>query len=328
MSMTSHLKDSRTAIGKLFYNAFEPSLFLANIKEQLLTQKCIVYSPSDAVRARLIGTAIDYRLRFYFDCPPVTDLIAFHGAMSVPFIGGFFREGTLIFFADLISFLRTKNISKQRLPKNLESKLNYYCLTLAKLEVLYRARPYWLLKNMDKPAEEIYFRFFDAPSLGVNQGSSHILKFWERDVVNEMNDLSYLFYDRLEKVIKRRYKKGEMELNPTFNLSHKVGGADADLILKRTLIDFKSTKNNISKHDLFQVLGYTLLDDKREYRIDAVGIYFVRRGLLLQWKIREFYNNLQPKYTFKEFKNIFYKAVEKDSIGMMWRNSILEKIGT
>ena len=48
------------------------------------------------------------------------------------------------------------------------------------------------------------------------------MKFWGQNIVNEMNELSYSFYDRLENIINRKYRHGEVNLNPTFELSDDV----------------------------------------------------------------------------------------------------------
>ena len=78
----------------------------------------------------------------------------------------------------------------------------------------------------------------------------------------------------------------EIVANPTFLGSAFVGGADADLIANRCLLDVKTvTTSQIERLDLWQILGYVLLDFNEEYRIDEVGLYFSRHGVQVVWSV-------------------------------------------
>ena len=62
-----------------------------------------------------------------------------------------------------------------------------------------------------------------------------------------------------------------------------VGGADADLIIDRILIDIKTTKSNSFTQDMYnQLLGYYALSTFRKDLdgITELGIYFSRYGVL------------------------------------------------
>ena len=69
-------------------------------------------------------------------------------------------------------------------------------------------------------------------------------------------------------------------LNPTFgNGSVLVGGADADLITDRILIDIKTTKSDLFTQDMYnQLLGYYALStfEKKFEGIIEMGVYFSR----------------------------------------------------
>lgn len=73
-------------------------------------------------------------------------------------------------------------------------------------------------------------------------------------------------------------------LNPTFGKgSSLVGGADADLIIDRTLIDIKTTKSISFTQDMYnQLLGYYALSTFKDGLggIAGLGIYFSRYGVL------------------------------------------------
>jgi hypothetical protein len=65
-------------------------------------------------------------------------------------------------------------------------------------------------------------------------------------------------------------------LGPTFALSADPGGADADVIAGRTLINFKAgaALSVVRKRTVYQVVGYALADV--DDRIDAVAIHALR----------------------------------------------------
>jgi len=78
-------------------------------------------------------------------------------------------------------------------------------------------------------------------------------------------------------------------LNPTFSGSNDVGGADADLIVDRCLIEIKTSKlAKIEPSWLRQLVGYLLLDYTDEHHIQSLGIYMARQGLLFSWTVDEF----------------------------------------
>lgn len=77
-------------------------------------------------------------------------------------------------------------------------------------------------------------------------------------------------------------------LNPSFNYSGLVGGADADLVIDDMLIDIKTTKNlELRRSDFNQIIGYYALYEiggingmPQNYDIKRLGIYFSRYGYL------------------------------------------------
>lgn len=75
---------------------------------------------------------------------------------------------------------------------------------------------------------------------------------------------------------------GDAVFKPTFSGSSAIGGADADLIVDRRLIEIKATINpgKIGKVSWpWQLLGYALLD------LD-------RQGLLLRWPVDDYASRL------------------------------------
>lgn len=66
-------------------------------------------------------------------------------------------------------------------------------------------------------------------------------------------------------------------IGPAFDGSSDVGGADADLIVDGTLIDFKSSLQcKLTSLILRQLIGYWLLDYSDCYALKRVAVYFTR----------------------------------------------------
>ena len=73
-------------------------------------------------------------------------------------------------------------------------------------------------------------------------------------------------------------------LNPTFQGSLDVDGADADLLVDGCLIELKSSRKRLDSNDIRQVLGYCLLDYDDERGITSFTIYRTRYGVSHYWK--------------------------------------------
>lgn len=103
-------------------------------------------------------------------------------------------------------------------------------------------------------------------------------------------------------------------LNPVFAASREVGGADADLILDSTLIDFKVVKNMEAAFDyVLQLAGYAVLHGRGGIAIDPpyrkpfshVGIYFARHGQLVTWKMSDIFQHAG----FDKFGKVFWEEL-------------------
>ncbi|MDJ0458598.1 hypothetical protein PUN71_015445 [Arthrobacter sp. NQ7] len=93
--------------------------------------------------------------------------------------------------------------------------------------------------------------------------------------------------------------KGPFSLGPTFDLSEpgpaqRIAG-EADLIAGGLLVDIKTTlaprnkaglrPDALKAENVYQLLGYVLLDYSNQYDIDQVGIYSARYGSLTVWPL-------------------------------------------
>ncbi|GAF47195.1 hypothetical protein [Rhodococcus wratislaviensis] len=86
--------------------------------------------------------------------------------------------------------------------------------------------------------------------------------------------------------------------------SDAIGGADADLLVDGLLLDFKSTHaaTTITKSDVYQLAGYTLLDFDDEHHIDHVGIYWTRHGIKRTFSLPGFFELLGATETVPELR--------------------------
>ena len=100
--------------------------------------------------------------------------------------------------------------------------------------------------------------------------------------------------------IKEFIAKDHLLLNPTFGeASSLVGGADADIMMDRVLIDIKTTKYLDFKREYFdQLIGYYILkkigdidDTEEEIKIRELGIYFSRHAQLVKFLVKDVIDN-------------------------------------
>ncbi|QDN64259.1 hypothetical protein [Streptomyces sp. S1D4-14] len=67
--------------------------------------------------------------------------------------------------------------------------------------------------------------------------------------------------------------------------------ADADIVVDGLLLDFKSARRplaEMSQRTAWQLTGYLLLDADDRYRVDTVGLYLSRSGVLTSWPVDDF----------------------------------------
>jgi hypothetical protein len=105
--------------------------------------------------------------------------------------------------------------------------------------------------------------------------------YWLEDLCAQ----SWLFFDKQNHLFSRPFV-----LNPTFDGSRDVEGADADLIVDGTMVELKATTvpnvdGSKAKEWLYQLIGYALLDYADKRGIREIGFYFSRQGVWLQWPL-------------------------------------------
>ncbi len=79
MSLTAHLSDSNSPVYRFMREEFPNTrTLLADARKQVRATDII--KPIASLDWSTIGTALDYRIRYYFDIRPMQDLVAYAGA--------------------------------------------------------------------------------------------------------------------------------------------------------------------------------------------------------------------------------------------------------
>ena len=285
MSLTSHLKQPQSPVRRFLLESFpNTGALVGQARKQLIGIPTI--RPDGSIPYGTIGTALDYRLRYYFALTPIQELVAWEGAAQLCGRPRVLSDGVAIsnyipneegepmlsqelideFFTGLAGLLDCVQPPRKKLEIHQEELIARYCIVLALFEEVFRAH---VAKS------PLYNRRYDTVTELLAITQPH----WLTDLCN----LSWLFYDRFSYLL-----ASPAVLNPIFDGSKDIGGADADLILDGYLLDIKTTLNpRVDPQWLYQLIGYVLLDFSDSFQLQGVGLYLARQGLLLKWPLYE-----------------------------------------
>lgn len=287
MSLTSQLKDPNSPMGSLMVEHFNHGTDWADRYHEAL-QSAQTSRPLAPAGARydypLIGTALTYLLPWEME-PKRSWLLE---ELSVPY-QGFHLWRTLAFNEDLwththrlrsssarpqaggesgLALLRDLTAATARLPKADPEEKCRLALFLGMLDHWFRSRA--------KAHERMY-------STTATDGLDDILRRLKPEWVEDLMTLRGKFQESLP-----AGPTGKNVYFPTFAGSAAVGGADADWITGKALIDCKATirplmtTSELRQH-VWQLLGYAALDWDNEFKIKDVGLYMARQGTWVVW---------------------------------------------
>lgn len=231
-----------------------------------------------------IGTAFDYRVRYYFEPRPAEPMAAHYGAalwcgrcdarlagaevrrleadpLTIGLAPRWRGSHKLVreFFTHFDDVVAQLDPVAHRLDDDAEETLARCCLVLALFEQLYRAgASLW----------------FESPLywLGRKAGLKDLMALPESDQVTDLCALSRAFFEDEGDLLVRT-----VICNPCFSGSELVNGADADLIVDDCLVELKTAARVASFASwLRQLLGYVLLDFDDVYGIRRVAVYAAR----------------------------------------------------
>lgn len=153
------------------------------------------------------------------------------------------------------------------------------------------------VKSIDEPQEQllkrlvgvsVFFSKLEKIARGdTSNATLNTLKYRiTADVEKDLYNLFEIFKESFEKEFNISTKNNKIIYNPTFKkCSRAVGGADADVIINDTLIDFKTTKGqDLTEEQLYQLVGYFLFSKVENlYDIKKVAIYYSRYGKFITY---------------------------------------------
>ncbi len=331
MSLTSHLKDPTSPVRAFLRDRFPLERVGALAREvgSELAQAATLRPPGqyENWEYSLIGTSHDYRLRYllaiyppeatvawlgawtylcggegewqFEDLPDVPDIDGMRIRPDLPSAGfgrveGFELPPQLIggFFASLRRALdRIRPVGRLLEPES-EAWLNRYCVVLALFEQVFRAGP--------RKGSPLF-------SLPRNPAIGDLLALARPTWLDDLANLVRASWQAIEPFTSPGHR---LTLNPVFEGSSHVGGADADLVLDGVLWEVKTTiTNRVRPEWIHQLLGYVLLDYSDRYGIRGVSILFPRQGLRKEWGLGELLGRLgrsalpplrQPRSDFRE----------------------------
>ncbi|MDA1002991.1 MAG: hypothetical protein O3B31_06540 [Chloroflexi bacterium] len=264
MSLTGLLGEKGSPFRAIFRELLpDTSRFVRDLNRELTSFPLNTERPSDS---GLSGTALDYRLRYYFAVTPPAETVAGRGAAA------FNRKGVA---AALTSYFRTADLAIEvaiepvgrLLPDKQEIALCRHCVVLAYCEQFFRSGRSLL---------------FDVAS-ETGTLPKNLQELVPEDTVADVANVSRRFFEHQYPQLAGR----SVVLNPTFDGSRDVGGADADIIAGDSLIEFKSTirAQPIQGNDIYQLLGYACLDYSDAHHIRRVGFSMLRRDVLKEWDL-------------------------------------------
>jgi hypothetical protein len=306
MSLTSEIKAKRSVLS-VFLEEELPGL--ANVRTAYRSVRpnrpTVRPTPPDGTRVQYgtIGAALDHRLRFAF-----SDTLQENSAVAAgiriaanPQLGFPLPVAKALSHAgsELLSELRkivaeVKPHDRSRpilLPDTAEDYLSRLCYVAAWFEELFRTGRAW-----------------PGTPLGNADGTitlSSLLAAVPAYAVDDLRSQAALA-DRALEGIRSQTKTDAVILGPTFTGSNDVGGADADMIIGTLLVDVKSTvkAESLAREEIYQLIGYTLLDYENRYGIEEVGLYLSRLGWLATWPLDTFLSLLGAKKTLPELRKL------------------------
>jgi hypothetical protein len=226
-----------------------------------------------------VGTAVDYRLRYFLESASPDTFVAMFGALSLSMACG--HPGPPVAFKELATALNELMPLGGRITEELSQEKELHlarcCYALALYEQCGRVSisPHWPIRR-----------------LGVGASLNDVLGLCEDRAANDIRELAALFLRNGSAI----HGAKTFNLNPKFAASTKLGGADADLIVDQWLIDIKTTvEKRPQRTELWQLTGYILADWDDKYEMSHVGFYYSRQGAILRWPITEFLRSLAAR---------------------------------
>lgn len=283
MSATSELRNSKSRV-RLFFERTFPNVdaFKSAYRKQLNDVSTLLpVDPGKQYPWDLVGHAIDYRIRLFYRRYSVQSTFAANWRAN-PFYDD---ETTWIEFAwnrlNSLFDSATSAIEGQLLSREKEGQLARYCLFLSRLEATARSgRLYDGLAVRD--ALDKHKSVIISSDITLDE----VLSNTPQNIVDDVISLYRGFFES------QPPSQGVVILNPTFDGSNDIGGADGDIIVNEVIWDFKTSQDPRSyriKLWLYQLLCYAMLDYSNQYNLSSCGFYLVRQRKWISWAFEEIF---------------------------------------
>jgi len=238
-----------------------------------------------------IGTAFDYRARLCWSPIDVKATVAAAGTAHLAALGRDELAGLALDVGKELSLLAPQ-ATEQPLAEAVEHRICRCCYALALYEQFYRS----VAAATTSPLLELP----DSASM------EEVLAVAPDASVRDIAAMSCLLVEEQADLVKR-----PAVLNPTFDGSRAIGGADADLVAGKLLVELKTTsQDSFERVDyLYQLLGYALLDYSAKYGVTDVGVYLARRGVLVQWSLQDLLETCSLSDDWGQLQASFREAI-------------------
>jgi len=282
VSLTSQLENRGSPVRRWLEERFPETRGIAREANRQLrggNRTCPIPRVIDADPG-LVGTALDYLLRA---CLRVTSIERTVATKAVQLLS---QDPTIDMRAieverEAVSGIKRLRPGRRDLTDSKWRELCIYCLVLARFEQFFRIGPIPAVEERLIAPLRRCRGLDDFAPLAFTPATTQDLEQLGRAAWEEH----------------RSWRNARpLVLNPTFEQSRALGGADADLIVGRRLIDLKATTTPgiVGRFELWQLLGYALADTNDKYGIREVGIAALRWRSSISWPVEEFLSDLAP----------------------------------
>ena len=259
MSLTSQVKTTTTPLGRYMRAKFSRTAeIVKQVNRDYRGNPMLVPPPASwtSAEAGKAGTAADYRIRMLYAEYRWEDTIA---SRMLPLI----RDQQEHLYDSLTQFEAVAAEAQEE-----EDRLCRICVVMAEMDLFMRIR---LVSD--------FFQEREAAS------AQALLDQVNPEIAQDVAAQAAAYREAAETA---GLLDGDCHLNPTFAGSLAVGGADAYLIVKGCLFNLKSSRKlEMAGLDIFQIIGYALLDYDNRYQITEAGIFHTRYGRLIRWPLPE-----------------------------------------
>lgn len=343
LSLTSELKQKDSFARRFIDHHFPHLAALSrarNIAMRAHGFQRLPHSHEHKVISMLVGTAVDYRVRAYFDQHVEKAGTVMRGLtilcnlkLEKPHIdpetktnikplgkGWHWEEFEVVtnpwywrrrkriaerLVASFGRFVAKARPERRKLSRQDEERLCRYCVLFAYLD--------WIGRSDRSSALEILIR------LGSPQVRS-MLRSVDTKIVADVVAISSRFYEKQRGLLK---KFKHIVVGGTFAGSPDVGGADFDLVVDACLIDLKATLNpRMDTTYLRQLVGYWLLDYEDALSIRAATIILARHGHSEHFEMGELIgSNANAAALRSAFRSGLQSPAATDSAGISFSNA-------